>query len=128
MRTPLMLALTAIVAAAPGVSSAQVYYAPGSVYVPPPPHIYVRQRVRWHRWRAPTVVVNAPAPMWMAPEPMMPPPPPVYMAPPPPPMYVAPQPIYVQPPIMPPVVYTAPATVVAAPALPMYAHRLGLGA
>ncbi len=131
MRTSLGLLLAAIVAA-PAVAGAQVYYAPGPVYAPPPPpHVYIHQRVRWHRWR-PTVVVNAPAPVWIAPAPMSPPPPPVYVAPPPPPIYVQPQPVYVQPPVYtpaPPVTYTAPAPVVIAkPALPMYESRFGLGA
>jgi hypothetical protein len=152
MRIVSALVLAATFAAVP--ASAQVIYVgppvvprvrvvvPGPpVYVPPPPHVYIRERIRWHLRRAAPVVVTPaypPAPpVYVAPAP---PPPPVYApsppccmpAPPPPPPVYAPQ-VY-SPPPPPPVYYApvpavapAPTVVVAAPPVVGWKSRIGLG-
>jgi hypothetical protein len=105
MRSLRLLALAVL--ALPAAASAQTVYIaappvppmpplPPPVYVSPgvvPPHVYIRERIRWHLRRVPRVVVVA--------TPMAPPPPPtVYVAPPPPP--VPPPPIvYSNPEVMP---------------------------
>jgi hypothetical protein len=142
MRTPWWLTLTAMALACPSVANAQFFPGP-PVFVPPPPHVWIHQRVRWHHYRhlvpGGVWVSPAPPPVWIAPQPPAPPPPPVYVAPPPPvyiepqaPIYVQPQPIYVQPPVMnpyPPVVLSAPPTlVVAAPPKPGWVNKFGFGA
>ncbi|HEY2749070.1 MAG TPA: outer membrane beta-barrel protein [Polyangia bacterium] len=101
-----------------------VYLSPGAI----PPHVYIRERIRWHLRRFPRVIV------------VPPPPPVVYAAPAPPCCYSAP-PVPAYPPVPPPVIvpppccYSAP---VAAPAqemvlvaprpqVPMWTSRIGLG-
>jgi hypothetical protein len=105
-----------------------VYYgSPGAM----PPHVYIRERIRWHLRHWPRVVV------------VPPPPPPIYIQTPgaPPVEYAAP-PVAPLPPIPPPVVvpppccYGAPAVEVAPqevilvkprPQVPMWSSRIGLG-
>jgi len=112
----------------------RVYYAPPppAIVYPSagamPPHIYIRERIRWHLRRIPRVVVVAP-------------PPPVVYAQPAPPAEYAPPPVPAYPPVPPPVVvpppccYGAPAPapsqelvlVTPRPQVPMWSSRLGLG-
>jgi hypothetical protein len=105
-----------------------VYYgSPGAM----PPHVYIRERIRWHLRHWPRVVV------------VPPPPPPIYIQTPgaPPVEYAAP-PVAPLPPIPPPVVvpppccYSAPPVeappqelvlVRPRPQVPMWSSRLGLG-
>ena len=142
MRLLRLLALA--LAAAPSVAAAQVYVVPPPpprVYISPgavPPHVYIRERIRWHlRRHLPRVYVVPPAPV-VAPvpppvviqTPAMPPPPP-YEAPPVPPLPPVPPPIIVPPPCC----YAAPAPAPAPevvlvkprPAVPMWTSRIGLG-
>jgi hypothetical protein len=141
-----LLALTML--ALPAVASAQVVYVspppppplPPPMYMSPgamPPHVYIRERIRWHLRRVPRVVfVGAP----VAPPPptvyVMPPPPPI---PPPPPYYAEPQVMplpAVPPPIIvpPPCCYGGPpepqpelVVVKPRPKVPMWSSRIGLG-
>lgn len=133
MRTTYAVTLLAILTALPTAAQAQVYLPVPPVYAPaPPPHVYIHQRVRWHRRHVVpggVIIVQGPPPVWVAPAM---PPPPVYMAPPPvQPYYVQPQPVYIQPPVWqaPPTVY-APAAVAAAqrPARPQFEAKFGVGA
>src|SRR6478735_3340013 len=73
--------LALAVLAVPAVASAQVVYIappppplppiPPPVYVSPgvvPPHVYIRERIRWHLRRVPrVVVVTNPAPVYAPP-------------------------------------------------------------
>lgn len=114
----------------------RVYVAPAPrVYVAPPaigvvpPHVYIRERIRWHLRRA--------AGAWVA----VPPPPRVYAAPPPPscccqPCQVAPPPVAYAPPPAPVVYASAPApapvvqeVVIVKPAPPPigWKAKIGLG-
>jgi hypothetical protein len=142
-----VLALLAL----PTAASAQVIYVappppppiPPPVYIAPgamPPHVYIRERIRWHLRHLPRVVIGAP-PVYVAP------PPPVYIAPPLPPAPPPPAPIYAQPEVMPlppvpppiivappccygaPVAAPAPELVIAQPrpVVPMWTSRIGLG-
>jgi len=106
-----------------------VYYgSPGAM----PPHVYIRERIRWHlrRW-LPRVVVVPPAPPAV-----------IIQAPGAPAVEYAPPPVAPLPPIPPPVVvpppccYSAPAVEVAPqevilvkprPQVPMWSSRIGLG-
>jgi hypothetical protein len=102
-----------------------------------PPHVYIRERIRWHLRRIPrVVVVGAPLP-----------PPPVVVAPPLPPPVVVEPPQYQDPPIMPlppvppPIVVPPPCCyappppppepevviVKPRPVVPMWSSRIGLG-
>jgi hypothetical protein len=149
MRSLRFLALAVL--AIPTVASAQVVYVapppvplpplPPPVYVSPgvvPPHVYIRERIRWHLRRVPrVVVVGAPAPVYV-------PAPPIYVAPPPPPLppppvvYSEPE-VMPLPPIPPPIVvpppccYAQPAyapevvVVKPRPAVPQWKSRIGLG-
>ena len=92
------------------------------VYVPAPPpigmvppHVYIRERVRWHlRHHIPRVVVVAPPQVVVeAPPPVYAPPPPVYVPAPPPQVYVP-----VPPPVPPPIVAPAPRVYIMPPAPP----------
>jgi hypothetical protein len=131
--------------AIPSLASAQGVYVtlppppppPPIVYAPSvgmiPPHIYIRERVRWHLRHLPRVYVNAGV---IA----VPPPPPVYVVPPPPPpVYVEPQVIEL-PPVPPPIIAPPPccynyaplpyepvAVVKPRPVVPMWTSRIGLG-
>jgi hypothetical protein len=140
----------------PSLASAQVIYvapppvpppvpfAPPAppVYVPAPPplgsvppHVYIRERIRWHlRRHLPRVVIVAPPPPAIVVEPA---PPPVVVAPPPPTVYVEPMPA-VPPPIVAPAprvyVYTpppppAPVELVVQKAKPVaqWTSKIGLG-
>lgn len=133
MRSLRLIALALV--AAPSLASAQVYVVPPPpprVYITPgavPPHVYIRERIRWHLRRhrprvyvvPPPVVVQAPA---------IPPAPP-YTPPPVPPMPPIPPPIVVPPPCC----YSAPAPAPAPevvlvrprPVVPMWKSRIGLG-
>jgi hypothetical protein len=148
MRSLRFLALAVL--AFPAVASAQVVYVappmppmpplPPPVYISPgvvPPHVYIRERIRWHLRRIPrVVVVTAPAPM--PPVYMVPPPPPI---PPPPIVYSTPE-VMPLPPIPPPIVvappccYGAPLEVAPdevvvvrkqRPPVPQWKARIGLG-
>jgi hypothetical protein len=130
--------------ALPSVASAQVVYVgppppppPPPVYISPgvvPPHVYIRERIRWHLRRIPRVVIVG--------APVAPPPPPVYVAPPPPPPVYAEPPVQPLPPVPPPIVvappccYQAPVAVAPVPeavvvrprpVVPMWTSRIGLG-
>ena len=133
MRKLLPLILSALVLA-PSLASAQVIYvAPPPVPVPPPPpqvyvpappvavappplgsvppHVYIRERIRWHlRRHLPRVVIVAPQPPAVVVEPA---PPPVYVQPQAPQVYVAPL-----PPVPPPIVAPAPRVYVYTPPPP----------
>ena len=148
MRPLRMLALT-IAAAAPSLASAQVLIAPAplpppvviapppppNVYLSPgavPPHVYIRERIRWHLRHLPRVVVVAPPPApYYVETPAMPPAPP----------YQAPQ-VMALPPVPPPIVVPPPCCYAAAPVpsyapemvvvkprpvVPMWTSRIGLG-
>lgn len=109
-----------------------VYVSPGAV----PPHVYIRERIRWHLRHLPRVVILPPAPV------VAPVPPPVVIETPaaPPQQYYAP-PVAPLPPIPPPVVvpppccYAAPApapqpelvVVTQRPPVPQWQSRIGLG-
>lgn len=108
------------------------YYAPRPrVYVTPPvgavpPHVYIRERIRWHLRHWPRVVVMPPPPTVV----VTPGAPPVeYAAPPVPPMPPIPPPVVVPPPCC----YSAPAPepevvlVQPRPQVPMWKSRIGLG-
>ncbi|HWE27119.1 MAG TPA: outer membrane beta-barrel protein [Polyangia bacterium] len=97
-----------------------VYYygSPGAM----PPHVYIRERIRWHLRHWPRVVI------------VPPPPPPIYeyAAPPVAPLPPIPPPVIVPPPCC----YSAPAVEVAPqevvlvkprPQVPMWSSRIGLG-
>jgi hypothetical protein len=142
MRRLIALALLAI----PSIASAQTVYVapplppvppPPAVYIGPgaiPPHVYIRERIRWRLRRWPrVVVVQAPPPAEYVPAPPQvyappPPPPPVYVAPPPPPaVYYAPPPppVYYAPP--PPAPAPEFVVVKPQPVRPGWAARIGLG-
>ena len=92
MRSPRWLISSLLLV--PSLASAQVFVPP------PPPHVYIQQRIHWHLRRAapPPPMYAAPvqAPVWVAPT--MPPPPVYYTQPPAPLVHIEPQqPIYVQP-------------------------------
>lgn len=145
MRRIAVHALAVAAAVAPSIASAQGVYItppppPPIVYAPSvgmiPPHVYIRERVRWHLRHLPRVYVHAGV---IA---VSPPPPPVYVvpAPPPPPVYVEPQ-VMPLPPVPPPIIapppccytyapppYEAPVEVVKPrPVVPMWTSRIGLG-
>jgi hypothetical protein len=142
-----VFAVAAVVA--PSLALAQVVYIapppppplpppPPPVFVAPsvgmiPPHVYIRERVRWHLRHLPRVYVHAGI---IA----VPPPPPVVVvpAPPPPPVYIEPQvmplppvppPIIAPPPCCyaPPPVYAPVEVVKPRPVVPMWTSRIGLG-
>ncbi|MDB4971187.1 MAG: hypothetical protein JWN44_6876 [Myxococcales bacterium] len=100
-----------------------MYFAPGAM----PPHVYIRERIRWHLRRMPrVVVVGAPPPVVVAPPPSYQyPSPPVMPLPPVPPPVIVPPPCcysgYYAPP--------APELVVTRqrPVVPMWTSRIGLG-
>jgi hypothetical protein len=147
-----MRRLLAVSVLLPALASAQVYFpaprvyvpaprvyvpappvvvaAPPPVYVPAPPlgavppHVYIRERIRWHlRRHAPQIVIVAPPPAVVE-APAPPPPPPA----PPEPIYVPappPQVYYVAPPAPPP-----PAQVVLVQPnkpVPQWTSKAGLG-
>lgn len=139
MRSLRLIALALV--AAPSLASAQVYVVPPPpprVYVTPgavPPHVYIRERIRWHlRRHAPRVYVVAPPVVAPAPPavivqtPAMPPAPP-YTPPLVPPLPPIPPPVVVPPPCC----YSAPAPapevvlVKPRPVVPMWKSRIGLG-
>jgi hypothetical protein len=102
-----------------------VYMSPGAV----PPHVYIRERIRWHLRHLPRVVIVPPAPPAVVIQ--APGAPPVeYAAPPMPPI---PPPVVVPPPCCysaPPPVEPAPEAVVLVkprPQVPMWSSRIGLG-
>ncbi|HEX2571053.1 MAG TPA: hypothetical protein VH877_15945 [Polyangia bacterium] len=89
-----------------------------------PPHVYVRERIRWHFHRRPRVVVVQPrAQFYVAPGPQ------VYVPPPEPPVYVAPQPPVPPQPYYPPSCCVQPQPPVAYPRLvkPPFKPRVGIG-
>ena len=102
-----------------------IYPAPGAM----PPHVYIRERIRWHLRHLPRVFV------------VPPPPPVVYAQPAPPPVEYAPPPVPAYPPVPPPVVVPPPCCYGAPPApspepmvlvaprpqVPMWTSRIGLG-
>jgi hypothetical protein len=114
-----------------------IYFSPGAV----PPHVYIRERIRWHLRRVPRVVFVAP------PAPIVAPAPPAVVietpAMPPAQPYYAP-PVAPLPPIPPPVVVPPPCcyaygelaeappppelvVVKPRPVVPMWSSRIGLG-
>ena len=124
--------------ALPALAQAHPYpVAPPPAYRPVPvgavpPHVYLRERIRWHFHRRPRVVVVQPrARVYVAPQPVYVPPPaplpPVYVAP-QGPVVAQPQPYYppsccVQPPpppYPPPIAYPRPVK-------PPFKPRVGLG-
>lgn len=149
MMRSVRLAALALCVAAPSIASAQGMIEPAPVPLPPPPppvyapppppvyygspgaippHVYIRERIRWHLRRRPRVII-------------LPPPPPAVYVQAPPVVYVEP-PVAPLPPIPPPVVvpppccYSAPAVEVAPteavlvqprPQVPMWTSRVGLG-
>ena len=137
----LSLALSAM---GPAIARAQVIvvnapppppmFAPPPIFVPPPPplgavppHVYIRERIRWHlRRHLPRVIVVAPPAVAVAPPAVVVEPPAVMPLPPVPPPIVAPAPpaIYVVPPSLPP-----PELVVVRPVRKpvQWASKIGLG-
>ena len=124
--------------APPVVVAPPPYYRPPYRYAPPPPpivypspgaippHVYIRERIRWHLRRVlPRVVIVPPPPpvIYAAPPVVYAAPPVAPMPPMPPPVVVPPPCCYAQP-IAPPeeVVLVAPK-----PAVPMWSSRIGLG-
>lgn len=99
-----------------------IYVTPGAI----PPHVYIRERIRWHLRRFPRVVVVAPAPPPVVVEQQPYAPPPVMPLPPVPPPVVVPPPCCYAPP---PAVEPAPELVVVKPkpVVPMWTSRIGLG-
>jgi hypothetical protein len=144
MRRVVVQLLTVAALGMPSLASAQVVFVappppppPPMMYAPSvgmvPPHVYIRERVRWHLRHLPRVYVQVGA--------YPPPPPPVYVpAPPPPPVYAEPQ-VMPLPPVPPPIIapppccyapppqYYAPVAEVARPrpVVPMWTSRIGLG-
>jgi hypothetical protein len=141
MRRGMARLLTLAALASPSLASAQVYYAPPPPPPPPivygapvgmvPPHVYIRERVRWHLRRLPRVYVQAPPPVvYGAPVVIAPPPPPV--------VYVAPR-VVELPPVPPPIIapapccfaqpqyYSEPTLVTPRPPVPQWGARLGFG-
>ena len=146
--------------AVPSVAGAQVFVPPPPTYIPPPPpvyvparpfyygqaappppfgsvppHVYIRERIRWHLRRAARVMVVAAPPLVVVEAA----PPTVYVVPAPRPIYLAPLP-QIPPPIVapvapsswsPPVVYAVPAPELVLarprPATPQWTSKMGLG-
>jgi hypothetical protein len=138
MRSSRFLALAVLLL--PSLASAQVVYIapppppplPPPIYISPgavPPHVYIRERIRWHLRHRPNVIfVGAP----------IPPPPVVVAPPPPPPVYVTPE-VMPLPPVPPPIIVPPPCcyappppepeivVVKPRPPVPQWSSRIGLG-
>jgi hypothetical protein len=100
-----------------------------------PPHVYIRERIRWHLRRMPRVIIMPPAP-YVAPAPpaviIEPQQPQQYYAPPVAPLPPIPPPVVVPPPCCysAPPAYAPPEEVVLVkprPVVPMWKSRIGLG-
>jgi hypothetical protein len=144
--------LAVAVLAAPSLAAAQVVFVapppplppppppvfapPPPIFVPPvgaiPPHVYIRERVRWHLRHLPRVYVGAgviavpPPPVVVVPAPL---PPPVYVEPQVMPLPPVPPPIIVPPPCCWAQPVYAPSIEVARPLppVPAWRSRIGLG-